>query len=69
MRGMRGREGLQNVKVVVLNDLTDESDNSHDWEFYLYHAMIQNSPDWHIRYLLYTTVMALRSSLNGSLHS
>ena len=40
-----GYEGLQNVKVVALNDLTDESDNSHDWEFYLYHAMIQNSTD------------------------
>jgi cytidyltransferase-like protein len=44
------REGLQNVKVVALNDLTDESDNSHDWGFYLYHAMIQNNPERYIRH-------------------
>ena len=41
----RDMKGLRNVRVVALNDLTDESDNSHDQGFYLYHAMIQNSPD------------------------
>lgn len=43
-------EGLQNVRVVALDDLTDERDNSHDWGFYLYHAMVQNSPDGYSRH-------------------
>ena len=28
------------IKVMPLNDLTDESDNSHDWGFYLYSKIV-----------------------------
>lgn len=29
-------EGIQNVRIAELADLSDENDNSHDWGFYLY---------------------------------
>lgn len=29
-----------NVQVIPLDDLTDESDNSHDWGFYLYSKIV-----------------------------
>lgn len=40
------------VKVVPLDDLTDESDNSHDWGFYLYSTIvgITGSPTFTIYY-------------------
>jgi len=31
---------LKNVHVVPLDDLTDESDNSHEWGFYLYSKIV-----------------------------
>lgn len=31
------------VKVIPLNDLTDESDNSHDWGFYLYSNIVSHA--------------------------
>lgn len=32
--------GLTNVKIHWLDDLSDESDNSHDWGFYLYSKVV-----------------------------
>lgn len=32
--------GYNKVKVIPLDDLTDESDNSHDWGFYLYSKIV-----------------------------
>lgn len=34
-------EYIQNIKIVLLPDLTDESDNSHDWGFYLYSTIVR----------------------------
>ena len=31
---------MSKIKVVPLDDLTDESDNSHDWGFYLYSKIV-----------------------------
>ena len=31
---------MTKIKVVPLDDLTDESDNSHDWGFYLYSKIV-----------------------------
>lgn len=33
---------IQNVTIVELPDLTDESDNSHDWGFYLYSNVVSH---------------------------
>jgi nicotinamide-nucleotide adenylyltransferase len=33
------------VKVIPLDDLTDESDNSHDWGFYLYSKIVTTTGD------------------------
>ena len=33
-------ENAEKVKIMPLNDLTDESDNSHDWGFYLYSHIV-----------------------------
>ena len=33
-------EGLTNVHIHWLDDLSDESDNSHDWGFYLYSKIV-----------------------------
>ncbi len=40
------------VTIVPLNDLTDESDNSHDWGFYLYSHIvgITKSPEFTMYY-------------------
>ena len=45
-------ENANKVKIVPLNDLTDESDNSHDWGFYLYSHIvgITKSPAFTIYY-------------------
>ena len=32
--------GYNKVNVIPLDDLTDESDNSHDWGFYLYSKIV-----------------------------
>lgn len=32
--------GIDNVKFHLLDDLSDESDNSHDWGFYLYSKVV-----------------------------
>lgn len=42
----------QCIKVCSLNDLTDESDNSHDWGFYLYSKIvgITRSPEFTLYY-------------------
>lgn len=38
--------GLQDkVKVVELSDLSDETDNSHDWGFYLYSFIVSHIKD------------------------
>lgn len=34
-------EELSKIKIVLLPDLTDESDNSHDWGFYLYSTIVK----------------------------
>lgn len=31
---------IDKIKVIPLDDLTDESDNSHDWGFYLYSKIV-----------------------------
>lgn len=31
---------IENVTILPLDDLTDESDNSHDWGFYLYSKIV-----------------------------
>lgn len=33
---------IQNVTIVELPDLTDESDNNHDWGFYLYSNVVSH---------------------------
>lgn len=40
------------VRVIPLDDLTDESDNSHDWGFYLYSKIVTvtGSPNFTIYY-------------------
>jgi len=40
------------IKVVPLDDLTDESDNSHDWGFYLYSKIVSETgnPNFTIYY-------------------
>ena len=41
-----GQEILEKVRVYGLDDLTDETDNTHDWGFYLYSKVVsitQNS--------------------------
>jgi len=45
-------EEASKVKIVPLNDLTDEGDNSHDWGFYLYSHIvgITKSPTFTIYY-------------------
>jgi len=45
-------QDAERVIVSPLNDLTDESDNSHDWGFYLYSHIvgITNSPAFTIYY-------------------
>ena len=45
-------EDAGKVKVMPLNDLTDETDNSHDWGFYLYSHIvgITKSPEFTIYY-------------------
>ena len=35
-----GENVLEKVKVIGLDDLTDETDNSHDWGFYLYSKVV-----------------------------
>ena len=42
----------KNIKVVELPDLSDESDNSHDWSFYLYSFIVShiNQADFTIYY-------------------
>lgn len=35
------------VKIIPLDDLTDESDNSHDWGFYLYSKIVTTTGDPH----------------------
>lgn len=44
--------GLINTSVEELPDLTDESDNSHDWGFYLYASVVSKtkSPEFTIYY-------------------
>ena len=46
------KEEASKVKIVPLNDLTDEGDNSHDWGFYLYSHIvgITKSPTFTIYY-------------------
>ena len=46
------KEEASKVKIVPLNDLTDEGDNSHDWGFYLYSHIvgITKSPVFTIYY-------------------
>ena len=34
---------VNKIKVVPLDDLTDESDNSHDWGFYLYSKIVSQT--------------------------
>ena len=36
-----GEEEAKRVIIVALDDLTDESDNSHDWGFYLYTNIVK----------------------------
>lgn len=36
-------EDAKRVKLVALDDLTDESDNSHDWGFYLYSNIVNHT--------------------------
>ena len=45
-------ERIDNIEVQPLDDLTDESDNSHDWGFYLYSKIvgITRSPEFTIYY-------------------
>lgn len=45
-------ENADKVKIMPLNDLTDESDDSHDWGFYLYSHIvgITKSPEFTIYY-------------------
>ena len=38
---------FKNVRIVPLRDLTDETDNSHDWGFYLFSNMIKEAPGAH----------------------
>ena len=44
--------GYQKIHVVPLDDLTDESDNSHDWGFYLYSKIVSETynPNFTIYY-------------------
>lgn len=43
---------FKNVKIVPLDDLTTEDDNSHDWGFYLYSKVIEqiNNPYFTLYY-------------------
>ena len=34
------KDGMDKVRVVGLDDLTDETDNTHDWGFYLYSKVV-----------------------------
>lgn len=45
-------DNANKVKIVPLNDLTDESDNSHDWGFYLYSHIVgaTKSPEFTMYY-------------------
>ena len=45
-------EDKERITIQALNDLTDESDNSHDWGFYLYSTIvgITRSPEFTIYY-------------------
>ena len=47
-----GSDDANRVMVSPLDDLTDESDNSHDWGFYLYSKIvgITKSPEFTIYY-------------------
>ena len=38
-------EDCPEVKIVPLDDLTDESDNSHDWGFYLFTKIVNETKD------------------------
>jgi len=35
--------GCPEVKIIPIDDLTDESDNSHDWGFYLYTRILKEA--------------------------
>lgn len=37
--------GCPEVKIIPLDDLTDESDNSHDWGFYLFTKIVNETKD------------------------
>jgi len=45
-------EDSKRVQIIPLDDLTDETDNSHDWGFYLYSTIvgITGSPTFTIYY-------------------
>jgi hypothetical protein len=37
--------GCPEVKIIPIDDLTDESDNSHDWGFYLFTKIVNETKD------------------------
>ena len=45
-------DNADKVKIMPLNDLTDETDNSHDWGFYLYSKIVSETynPNFTIYY-------------------
>lgn len=42
---LEGSVGSRTIEICALDDLTDESDNSHDWGFYLYSKIVSTSKD------------------------
>ena len=45
-------DSLEHIHIVPLDDLTDETDNSHDWGFYLYSKVVTEckNPNFTIYY-------------------